>query len=229
MGNIMETIFDIAYLLTSIGLGIFIIIKAKKGPFLIFGIAVLLLGLGDAFHLIPRIYALNNGGTALYPAPLGIGTLITSITMTIFYILLYHFYQIRYHKNNKTITIILYLLALIRIILCAFPQNQWTSADSPLTWGIIRNIPFVIMGIIILLLFLKDAKNDKRFKWFWLAILLSFLFYMIVVLFAGTLSILGMFMLPKTICYVYLIIMGLLQLLKETNESSSDLSNSIRS
>ncbi|MDR2867645.1 MAG: hypothetical protein LBV55_03200 [Acholeplasmatales bacterium] len=224
MAIIGETIFDVLYLLTAIGFGLFITIKSKNKQFLLFGLAVLILGLGDAGHLVPRIYALNNGGTANYPQALGIGTLITSITMTIFYLLLYHFYQIRYHKNNKVMTIVLYALAFVRIVLCALPQNAWTSSDAPYIWGIIRNIPFYMMGILIIYLFFTAAKNDKRFKFYWLAILISFIFYSVVVIGADFVSILGMMMLPKTICYVYLIIMGFIALIKgDLYENQSSL------
>jgi hypothetical protein len=230
MASIMETIFDILYLIISIGLGILIIFKSKNKAFLIFGIAVSLLGLGDAFHLVPRIYAINNGGTENFPYWLGIGTLVTSITMTIFYLLLYRFYQIRYHKNNKVITAILYILALARIVLCALPQNRWVDADAPYIWGIIRNIPFLIMGIIVIVLFFRDASKDKRFKFFWLAIALSFGFYLVVVIGSEYLTILGMMMLPKTICYIYMIIMGFIAQRKENvYESESSISVDDRS
>lgn len=47
------------------------------------------LGAGDAFHLIPRAVALCTTGLDSFTAALGIGKWITSITMTIFYVLLY--------------------------------------------------------------------------------------------------------------------------------------------
>ena len=41
----------------------------------------------------------------------------------------------------------------------------------------------------------------------WLAITLSFLFYIPVVLFAQTMPMIGMLMLPKTCMYVWMIVM----------------------
>ena len=107
-------------------------------------------------------------------------------------------------KDKKSLIIYysIYLLAIIRIILCLFPQNGWFSNDSSFIWGIIRNIPFVILGLIIIVQYFNNRNKDKIFKNIWLYVTLSFIFYSIVVLGSSSISILGMFMLPKTICYV---------------------------
>lgn len=87
--------------------------------------------------------------------------------MTIFYILLYYVWKIRYKvEQKKLLTISFYVLALARIILCLFPQKNWTSADGSLSWAIYRNIPFAIIGLIIIFLFYFSSRknNDKNFK-----------------------------------------------------------------
>lgn len=85
MQAVMETAFDILYLCTVCILGITMIRKARGNRMLfLFGIMAVTLGLGDAFHLIPRAYALCTDGLAAHTAALGIGKFITSITMTIF-------------------------------------------------------------------------------------------------------------------------------------------------
>ena len=63
------------------------------------------------------------------------------------------------------------------------------------------------MGIIIVILFIRQM-DDKPLKWMWLAITLSFAFYIPVVLFADKYTIIGMLMLPKTIMYMWAIWMG---------------------
>lgn len=64
------------------------------------------------------------------------------------------------------LTAIIYILAFLRIILCLCPQNAWTSPAAPLSWGIYRNIPFTIMGILIIILFYKSTRqhHDSSFK-----------------------------------------------------------------
>lgn len=97
-----------------------------------------------------------------------------------------------------------YALAVCRITLCMFPQNDWFSVDAPLSWGIYRNIPFAILGAVIVVLFFSEAKksDDKPFRFAWLAVLLSFLFYIPVVLWADGIPAIGLLMIPKMICYV---------------------------
>lgn len=212
MQAIMETLFDIVYLFTVTAIGITMIKKSKGNKqYLLFGIMAVVLGCGDAFHLVPRAYALCTTGLENHAAALGIGKFITSLTMTVFYVILYHIFLMRYNvKNYKSITVSVYLLAAIRIILCLFPQNDWLSASAPLSWAIYRNIPFALLGIIIIVIFYIQAKkhNDKSFKFMWLAITLSFAFYVPVVLWADVYPIVGVLMIPKTVAYVWVVWMG---------------------
>lgn len=212
MQAIFESIFDILYLITVITLGVIMIKKSKgNSQFKLFGIMAVVLGCGDAFHLIPRVYAMWTTGMEANAAALGFGQFITSITMTIFYCILYNVYVKRYDiKNDKTTKLVVYGLAVIRIILCLMPQNDWLSSEAPLLWGILRNIPFAILGLIIILLFYNQANkhNDKQFRYMWLAIVLSFGFYIPVVLFAKTYPLVGMLMIPKTCAYVWIVWMG---------------------
>lgn len=55
MQAIFETLFDIIYLLTVITLGI-LMIRASKGrkQYSLYGAMAVILGCGDAFHLVPR-------------------------------------------------------------------------------------------------------------------------------------------------------------------------------
>lgn len=212
MQAIMETVFDIVYLITVIGMG-FWILRHSNGEkiYRLFGGMAILLGFGDAFHLMPRAIALWTVGLQQYAAPLGFGKFVTSITMTIFYVCFYHIWCLRYQKPQKSgLTVLVYLLAIVRIVLCLMPQNQWLSYDAPLSWGIYRNIPFVIFGALMVWLYAKTAANHKEdsFRYIWLAIFLSFLFYIPVVLFADAIPMIGMLMIPKTCAYVWIVWTG---------------------
>ena len=59
MQAIAETLFDIVYLISVVTIGI-LMIKGCKGnvQYKLFGIMAVTLGLGDAFHLVPRAIAL---------------------------------------------------------------------------------------------------------------------------------------------------------------------------
>lgn len=212
MQAIMETLFDLIYLSTVVTLGILMIRKGKNQRlFYLFGIMAVILGLGDSFHLIPRAYALSTDGLANHVQALGIGKLITSITMTIFYVILYQIWRLRYKiSNRKNLSLMIYVLAGLRILFCLLPQNQWLSPTPPLFYGILRNIPFALMGLIIIVLFYQEAKaqRDKDFRFMWLAITLSFAFYIPVVLFADIYPLVGILMIPKTMAYVWVVWMG---------------------
>ena len=212
MQAIMEPIFHVVYLTTVISLGIIMIRKSKDNQyFKMFGFMSLILGLGDSFHLIPRIYALLTTGLENNAAALGFGKLVTSITMTIFYLILYKIWKMRFDiKNSKLLDITMYLLSAIRIILCLFPQNDWFVNNPPLSWGIYRNIPFAIMGIIMIyLLYSYGAKNnDKDYKNLGIAVFLSFAFYAPVVLWASENFFVGMLIIPKTLAYVWVVLIG---------------------
>ena len=100
--------------------------------------------------------------------------------MTIFYVLLYYVWRQRYQIQGKHgVTAAVYILAGLRIFLCMMPQNDWLSASGPLSWGIWRNIPFALLGVLIIVLFYRSARerNDRAFRWMWLTIVLSFAFY----------------------------------------------------
>ena len=63
MQAIMETLFDIFYLTSVITLGIIMASrKQAQKQYQLFGIMAILLGFGDAFHLIPRAFALWTTG-----------------------------------------------------------------------------------------------------------------------------------------------------------------------
>lgn len=133
--------------------------------------------------------------------------------MTIFYILLYYVWRIRYDiKEKQNVTIAVYGLSVLRIVLCLFPQNQWLSASAPLSWGIYRNIPFALLGLLIIVLFYKSAKETKDTK---------FQLYVaddcikLWLLHSGSafgpwlFRMLGMLMIPKTCAYVWTILLDI--------------------
>lgn len=224
MQAIVETLFDTVYLFSVITIGIRMIAKSKGSrQYRLFGIMAVVLGIGDSFHLIPRATALCTTGLENFTTALGLGKFITSVTMTVFYILLYYVWRTRYEiKGKKGITALVYILSALRIALCLFPQNNWLSAEAPLSWGIYRNIPFALLGLLIIILFYHSAKkqNDCRFKYMWLTIVLSFGFYIPVVLWADILPMIGMLMIPKTCAYVWTVLIGYSAMIHEENASS---------
>ena len=214
--RIGESVFCAGYLLFAAVAGIIFLLArsgAHPGYATMCAAMTLLLGAGDAFHLVPRILA-NVHGETDDPAEqkrrafwLGLGNLVSSITMTIFYLLLFEA-MLRVPDAAETerigqnfVRVLLAALAVIRVVLCLFPQNNWFSREGNPMWGIIRNVPFVAMGIVTVLYLLIWYQEWQLA----LLVVLSFACYMGVVLYAHDKPMMGMLMIPKTICYICLI------------------------
>ena len=91
MQAVAETLFDAIYLITVITIGTTMIVRNNGNKqYRLFGIMAVVLGAGDAFHLVPRALALCTTGLDNFTVALGMGKFITSITMTVFYVILYY-------------------------------------------------------------------------------------------------------------------------------------------
>jgi hypothetical protein len=133
VGNML----DIVYLSTVLISGILLCATSAAGRELRqFGWMAMILVAGDAFHLLPRIYALWNGGIKAHTAMLGSKADHFRHDDGV----LCHLWDIgvRHYPSlaDSRMTVIIYALAVLRIALCLFPQNRWTSEAPP------RNGPF---------------------------------------------------------------------------------------
>ena len=229
MQAVAETLFDLVYLASVVAIGGYMLLKSQGAKqYRLFGIMAIVLGAGDSFHLIPRAIALCTTGLEHFTAALGTGKFITSVTMTVFYVLLYYVWRIRYQiKGRSLVTALVYLLAALRILLCLCPENKWTNAAPPLSWGIYRNVPFALLGLLILSLFYKSAKErqDHAFQYMWLTIVLSFGFYIPTVLWAGVFPLAGMLMIPKTCAYVWAVLIGCFAMIRENGAAGYSLNS----
>ena len=72
---------------------LFFIFSQGKTLFILYGILTLTLCGGDAFHLVPRIIRAVRGSNDKIKRQLGIGLQVSSITMTVFYILLMYIWK----------------------------------------------------------------------------------------------------------------------------------------
>lgn len=207
----IEVVFDVLYLLTAVIIGLFLLFNSQENiPRTLAGIMALILVGGDAFHLFPRIQLILTQKEEKLKRVLGRGKQITSVTMTVFYILLWHIGLYLFSPSSIFVwTFIIYLLSLIRIVLCLIPHNKWEDRYPPIKWGIYRNIPFLFQGVLVAGLFFVYREFQQGISMVWLAVILSFVFYLPVVLLANKKPKIGMLMLPKTAIYVWILIMSL--------------------
>jgi len=173
--------------------------------------AFALLALGDTGHVGFRVLAYALGGLDAQPIVLGvpislvgIGALATAITVTFFYMLMVDIWRLRFNKSLGWFGWFLLAMGVFRLIIMLFPQNEWSAVVPPQPWGLIRNLPLMIMGLGVMALILRDAyrANDRPFKWIGWCILASYAFYTPVILFVAEVPILGMLMIPKTLAYI---------------------------
>ena len=207
----VEALFDILYLFSALILA-FILLFSSQGNSarILAGIMALVLVGGDAFHLIPRVLVIRTGREEQLRKALGTGKQVTSITMTLFYLLLWQIGVLVFSQKDISVwSYIIYTLAVVRIFLCKLPQNKWQDRYPPVTWGIVRNIPFFLQGAVVAGLFFLQRSHLSGLSSMWLAISLSFAFYFPVVVWANRNPKIGMLMLPKTCSYLWMLAMCL--------------------
>lgn len=206
--RIGESVFSVGYLLFDLIAGIIFLSNSSENLFLLYGIMTLLLGFGDAFHLVPRVVKNLKGESPKVLWWMDLGLAVTSITMTIFYIILFYIWKT---VNGDTavpivVPILIWGTALARIIICLLPQNQWFKGGNK-KLALCRNIVFAVMGAIEIVLFLGFGGVYGIAMA--ACIFFSFLFYIPVTLFAKEKPQIGMLMIPKTVMYIIIISLGL--------------------
>lgn len=204
--RIGESVFCISYLLFDLIAGKIFMKYGLEQLFFLYGILTLILGFGDAFHLIPRVIKNIIGETEKVKWWMNLGLIVTSITMTIFYIILFYIWEIKYVSNSNSILIFIWITAILRIIICLLPQNNWFSGGNK-KMSIYRNVVFAIMGIVETVLFMMLGGTYGITMS--ICITLSFTFYIPVALFGKDNPKLGILMIPKTIMYIIMISLGL--------------------
>jgi hypothetical protein len=218
-----ETVFNIAYLIVVWWLVIAMInrrelvdAKDQRVAGLIMW-AFFLLGLGDIGHVGFRVIAFALGGLdaaitifgrELKLAPMG--ALATAITFTFFYVILIMIWRERFNKNYGLLGRILFMLAAVRLIIMAFPANNWNSLQQPHAWAIIRNIPLMLMQLGSAYLIVRDGvrAGDRTFVWMAVMVIVSFVCYAPVIFLQQRVPLIGMLMIPKTIAYLGIAFLG---------------------
>ena len=180
--------------------------------FILYGVLTLTLCGGDAFHLVPRVIRTVRGSSDKIKSQMGRGLQISSITMTVFYIILMYVWKYTFPELNAPVAVeaMIWIAAIIRIIVFLFPQNNWTAENGNIKLSIIRNAVFAVTGIGVIILYaISGNTNGYHMTRMVVAIIISFGCYLPVTLFSKTKPKVGLLMIPKTCAYVWVIVMGL--------------------
>lgn len=212
---LFECGFDILYLTTILLIGFNMISKRPSNvQYTLFSFMCILLGLGDCFHLIPRIISKFIVDNPKVTAAVGYGNAITAIGMTAFYVIFMELIAIRYNQTLPIARPAVYFLFICRVILVLLPQNDWKNNSFDRNLSLVRNTPFVMIGIIVVvLLFIHSTKDPQDpFRWLPYLIIVSFGCYLPVALihFSGPLN--AILMIVKTLAYVSVVFIGYLNL-----------------
>ena len=193
--DVMEAIFDTAYLIFDLVAAIlFFIFSQGNMLFILYGVLTLTLCGGDAFHLVPRIIRAVHGSNDKIKRQLGIGLQVSSITMTVFYIILMYIWKFTFPE--------LKMPAIIEAII-------WIS-EGNMKLSIIRNAVFAVTGIGVIILYIISGNTyGYHMTRMVAAIIISFGCYLPVTLLSKSKPKVGLLMIPKTCAYMWVIAMGL--------------------
>lgn len=206
--DVMEAVFDAAYLIFDlIAAMLFFFFSQGKTLFILYGILTLTLCGGDAFHLVPRIIRAVCGSNDKIKRQLGIGLQVSSITMTVFYIILMYIWKFTFPELKLPVILeaVIWISAVVRIVICMLPQNNWCTEDGNIKLSIIRNSVFVITGIGVIILYIISGNTyGYHMTRMAAAIIISFGCYLPVTLLSKTRPKVGLLMIPKTCAYMWL-------------------------
>jgi hypothetical protein len=213
----VEVIFNITYLVVIWGLVIALLWRRgelspdqrKLSDWITAAFA--LLALGDTGHVGFRVWAYALGGlesqVSLFGRSIslvGAGALMTTVTVTLFYVLMLEVWRLRFKRRYGTFEYFLLIAAATRLYMLTLSINEWWRVVPDQPWSTIRNIPLMIQGLGLAYLILRDsiASHDTTFRWIGISILISFACYIPVILFVQQAPMIGMLMIPKTMAYV---------------------------
>ena len=167
-------------------------------------LAFLALFIGDLGHVGARLIALFSGDVELNYIVLGIGTLFESVGLIFVFMFYTDAWRLHFNHKKSLLFKILIGVGIVGLIIFVFPQNQWTAQTAPYEWQVIRNIPWVLQGIVLSVLIFRDAKaaDDKKLVRIGIYIFASFFFYTPVLFFGELAPMLGMLMIIGTIIYM---------------------------
>lgn len=210
---IFESIFDVGYLLFALISGIIFLTKASGNTlFILYGILTLTLCFGDSFHLVPRVVKGFKGTSEKVTWFLNFGLQMSSITMTIFYIIYIYIWKATFPSLTAPLFVVLliWISAVFRILVCLLPQNNWYNDKGNVKLSLLRNCVFLLTGLGVIILYAISGNTDGlRMYRMIIAIIISFACYMPVVILAKKKPMIGMLMIPKTCAYIWMIAMGL--------------------
>jgi len=218
-----EILFNFFYLIVIWGIVIAMINRRNavaqndRGVALWIFLAFFFLAIGDTGHVGFRVIAYSLGSFDVHFSLFGykvnlvaLGSLTTAWTFTIFYVFMVFMWRARFKKELELLAYLLLTAAVVRSLIMLFPANEWNSLQIHEPWYTVRNIPLILMQMGTAYLIMRDAKvfEDRAFRWIGIMIVISLMCYVPVVALVKTYPLIGMLMIPKTLAYLGIAIIG---------------------
>lgn len=207
MHSIIKSSFYILFLIISIVISSNMLTKSKGSKETkIFGFMVLFLGVGESFHLVPRILKIFSDDSVHYDSMLESGRFIASLFIVIVYLFLFWFCKLFYkQKVSKKIDFILLAIGVFSLILSVFFKD---SNETILI--LLRNLPSMTIGAIVVFYLKRNAFDEvkKSLRYLWLAVALALVFTVGFELLSNTYSFYIILMMPKTLMNIWIVLMG---------------------
>jgi len=131
-----------------------------------YGSLAYILALADGIYILPRVYAILTTGFEASLHIMGWARIGNGIIITIFFLVVYDLYNIRFSKKkNKRLDKLIMGLGITRIILILLPFNKYFDLNPSAIFSLIRFIPLLLLGLLLaLIMFIHSRKhNDNNF------------------------------------------------------------------
>jgi len=167
-------------------------------------LAFLALLIGDLGHVGARLIVFFSGEGEMNYAISGIGSLLEGVGLIFLFMLFTDAWRVQFNHPKNLLFKVLIGIGIVGLIIFVFPQNQWTAQSTPYEWLVIRNIPWLIQGVVLSILIYRDAKavDDKQLVRIGIYIFISYFFYMPVIFFGEFAPMLGMLMIIGTVVFM---------------------------
>ena len=206
MHSVIKSSFYIIFILSSIAVGSQLLLSSKDNRLKkIIGFMLLFLGIGEGFHIVPRLLEIFTSEINKYQSMIETGRFISSIAILFFYLILYWFRSGFYKKEiSKNRTYIVLFIGIIGVVLSIiFKDNTEYFLVA------LRNIPLLALGLVVITEFKKESlvEAGKPFKYLWLALLLSLVFTISFELLSTNFDLFIILMMPKSLMFIWIVYM----------------------
>jgi len=207
MHSIIKSTFYIAFIIISFVVSTNMLLRSKGNKKVkIFGFMVLLLAIGESFHLVPRIMEIFTSGTDNYTKLIETGRFIASLSIVFVYLLLYWFWKV----YNRVSSLNIHNIGLVVLGILSLSLSVIFHDTSNTILVFLRNLPTLVFGALVVLQIknLNSDTNTQPFKYLWIPVLLALVFTVSFELLSIPYPFFIILMMPKTLMNIWIVVMG---------------------